>query len=229
MAKKTNQEETIVDVQEIYSKSELFIDRNRKALSIGIGLIILVVVAVVGYRNLVVNPAENAAADDAWKAEQYVEIDSLSLAIEGDGLYDGFEAIIENHPGTKAASRAHYYLGTILRDRGEFIEAIDHFKSADLKDDNVASMAMGNIGDCYVELGEIQEGATWLEKAGNSAQFGSGAGFVAPVYLQKAAVAYMELENNAKAEALLKTITTKYPESQQITDAKKYLAMLEAK
>ncbi|MGB1033240.1 MAG: tetratricopeptide repeat protein, partial [Flavobacteriales bacterium] len=189
----------------------------------------LVVVAIVGYRNLVVNPAEKAAADDAWKAEQYAEIDSLNLAIEGDGLYDGFTAVIDNHPGTKAASRAHFYLGSIHRDRGEFQEAIDHFKSADLKDENVSAMAMGNIGDCLIELGNIQEGATWLEKAGNAAQSGSGAGFVAPIYLQKAAIAYMDLDNDAKAEALLKTITEKYPESQQINDAKKYLAMLEAK
>lgn len=229
MAKKTNQEETIVDVQEIYSKSELFIDRNRKALSIGIGLVILVVIAIVGYQYLVVKPTEKEASDAAWKAEQYVEIDSLNLSIEGDGLYDGFESIIADHPGTKAASRAHFYLGTIHRDRGEFDDAITHFKASDLKDKNVSAMAMGNIGDCYIELDNIQEGATWLEKAGKASQAGSGAGFVAPIYLQKAAIAYMELDNNAKAQSLLEIITDKYPESQQINDAKKYLAMLEAK
>ena len=43
MAKKTNQEETIVNVDELYSKSEQFVDKNRKPLTYGLSVVTLVV------------------------------------------------------------------------------------------------------------------------------------------------------------------------------------------
>lgn len=228
MAKKTEQEETIVDVQEIYTKTELFVDKNRKALTIAIGALVVVVLAAVAYKYLIVDPKENDALETSWKAEQYVEIDSLDLAIDGDGLYEGLVGIIDQHPGTKASARAHYQLGTIHRDRGEFDEAIEHFKQVDLNDDVVGPMAIGNLGDCYVENGDIAEGAKYFEQAANEAMGGKGAGFVAPIYLQKAGIAQMELGNMKKAAGFFKTIVNDYPAAQQINDAKKYLAKLES-
>ena len=228
MAKKTEQEETIVDVQEIYTKTELFVDKHRKTLTIAIGAMVVIVLAAVAYKNLIVNPKENDALETAWKAEQYVEIDSLDLAIEGDGLYEGLIGIIDQHKGTKAAARAHYQLGTIHRDRGEFDEAIEHFKQVDLNDDVIGPMAIGNLGDCYVENGDLSEGAKYFEKAASKAMSGKGASFVAPIYLQKAGIAHMELGNMEKAEGFFKTIVDDYPTAQQINDAKKYLAKLEA-
>lgn len=228
MAKKNNAEETIVDVQEVYTKTELFIDRNRKGLAIGIAAAILVVLAIIGYKYLIVQPTENEAAQASWKAEQYFEIDSLDLALEGDGLYKGFIDIAADHAGTKAAMRAHYNMGIIFRDRGEFDAAIEHFQQADFSDDVISVLATGNIGDCYVELGDVAQGLTYLTKAANAAQGNNGSSFTAPVYLYKAAIANMELGNKAEAKALFEKITEKYPKAQQFNDAKKYLAMLKA-
>ncbi len=228
MAKKDNAEETIVDVQEVYTKTELFIDRNRKGLAMGIGAAILVVLAIIGYKYLIVQPTENEANEASWKAEQYFEIDSLDLALEGDGLYLGFLDIVEQHDGTKAAMRAHYNMGIIYRDRGDFESAIEHFQQANFNDDVMSILATGNIGDCHVEMGNVAEGLTFLTKAVNKAKGSNGAAFTAPIYMYKAAVANMELGNKEAAKGLFEDITEKYPTAQQSNDAKKYLAMLKA-
>ena len=44
-------EETIVDVQEVYTKTEVFVDRNRKALTIGLAVVALVVISFFAYQN----------------------------------------------------------------------------------------------------------------------------------------------------------------------------------
>lgn len=225
MAKK-NQDETIVDVQQVYTKTEMFVDRHRKTLTIGIGAVALILIAVLAYRYLIVKPQEDEAAKQAWKAEQYFEMDSLDLALYGDGLYPGFETIIEDYAGTKAASRAHFDMGTIYRDRAEYDLAMEHFQKVDLSEDVISTLALGNIGDIQIELGEVAEGAATLEKAARKGSKSLSAGFLTPMYFFKAAVAQLELGNKAKARELFGEITENYPKSSQYADAKKYHASL---
>ena len=56
MAKKTNQDETVLDVEELYSKSEKFVDDNKKQLSLGLGAVAAVILVVIGYSSLIVAP-----------------------------------------------------------------------------------------------------------------------------------------------------------------------------
>jgi hypothetical protein len=80
MAKKET-EETIIDVQEAYSKTEKYIEENKKRLS----TITLIVVGIAGlffaYKYVYLPPLEKEAAEQMWKAEQYFEKDSFDLAI----------------------------------------------------------------------------------------------------------------------------------------------------
>ena len=64
MAKKTNQDETILDVEELYSKSEKFVDDNKKQLSLGLGAVAAVILVVIGYSSLIVAP-KNQSAEEA--------------------------------------------------------------------------------------------------------------------------------------------------------------------
>ena len=78
MAKKTNKEETIVDVEELYSKSEKFVDDNRKQLTLGLGGAAALILVVIGYTSLVVAPKNEAAEEASFMAEHYFAKD-LSL------------------------------------------------------------------------------------------------------------------------------------------------------
>jgi tetratricopeptide (TPR) repeat protein len=226
MAKKKEQEEVIVDVKDVYTKTELFVDRNRKLLTTVLGVIVLVVAAGAAYYYLMVKPAEQNANNDAWKAEQYFEIDSLDLAMFGDGLYPGLEDITNTHSGTKAASRSHYQLGIIARDRGNFDEAISHFEEVSLDDEVVSVLAQGNIGDCQVELGQYEDAAKTFERAAASARGTDAAPFTAPLMHYKAGIVFMELGQNDKAVDHFETIVEDYPEAQITGRAERYMAYL---
>ena len=89
MAKKTNQDETVLDVEELYSKSEKFVDDNKKQLSLGLGAVAAVILVVIGYSSLIVAPKNQAAEEASFMAEHYFSKDSADLAMLGDGLSAG--------------------------------------------------------------------------------------------------------------------------------------------
>jgi hypothetical protein len=101
MAKKKDKtEENITAVEEALSKSELFIERNQKILTIIVGVIVLIVLAFFGAKRFYIDPREQEAKALIFKAEQYFSQDSLQLALHGDGNYPGFlrSLMITNGP-----------------------------------------------------------------------------------------------------------------------------------
>jgi TolA-binding protein len=227
MAKKKQQEETIVDVQEVYTKTEMFVDRNRKMLSIVLGGVALLFCIFYGYRYLVVIPKEKEAMNNIWKAQLYFENDSLDLALNGDDLYPGFEDIAIDFEGSKTGQLANYYLGIIHRDQGDYELALENFEKCDFDDDAIGVLAMANVGDMHVELGDLESGAVWMNKAATRAKSTTSANYSAPLVLFKYGVVLLELERFAEAKAVFEDIRDNYPEATEYFDkATKYAASL---
>ena len=113
MAKKKEENpEVIVDVQQVYNKTENFVEQNKMTLSVALGGIVIVIAAFAFYFKVYLPPIESEAQENMFWAEQQFEKDSLNLAITGDGLNNkGFTEIIEDYSGTNAANLSHYYLG----------------------------------------------------------------------------------------------------------------------
>ena len=158
MAKK---EETIIDVAEVYSKTERYIEENQKSLSVIVGAIVVIVGLYFGYQKLYIGPLEEEAQSQMYVAERYFEKDSLNLAINGDGNYLGFLDIIDEYGATPSGNLAHYYLGICYLKVGQYEDAIEYLSSFDSDDIMVSSIATGAIGDAYMELGEIQDAVTY--------------------------------------------------------------------
>ncbi len=226
MAKKKNQEETIVDVQEVYTKTEMYVEKNRKPLVIVVAAVAIIFIAFFGYKQLIVKPQLEEASNNIWKAQLYFENDSLDLALNGDGLYMGFEEISETYASLSVGKLANYYCGLIYRNNGEYETALDYFQKADFDDAAVGILAMGNVGDMHVELENYQDGATWLEKAARKASASISDEFSAPFYFYKAGIVNLELENHAKAKEMFSEIVENYEGSTEFAKATKYLATL---
>ena len=226
MSKKHNEEnqEVIVDVQEVYSKTEHFVENNKKNLSIIVGGIVVVIALYLGYTKMYIAPMEIEAQSSMFMAEKYFEQDSLQKAINGDGLNYGFIDIIDEYSGTKSANLAHYYLGISYLRTGDFEGAIDELKSFSSDDIMVSSIALGAIGDAYFELGEIDDAISYYKKAAKNQEND----LTSPMYLFKAGIAYEEKGDYQSAFDNYTKIKKDYAESSEGRTIEKYLARAEA-
>ena len=219
MAKKTNQEETIVNVDELYSKSEQFVDKNRKQLTLGLGGAAALILIVIGYSSLVVAPKNTAAEEAAFMAEHYFAKDSADLAMLGDGLNAGLEEILSDHSGTPAAARAAFELGIMHRDAARFDEAVDAFNQAGFSDDVFGPLTDANIGDCLVELGDLEGAEGHFASAASAAASGLAAKALSPMCSYKRALVLIELGNEDKARGVLEDLAEDVPNSTYAANA----------
>ena len=165
--KDTNKE---LEVEEIVSKSEQFIENNSKKIIYGIIALALVIGAVLGVKYGYLIPQEKKAAAAMFKGEQYFARDSFNLALNGNGAdYEGFEAIINQYGSTDAGNLAKAYAGICYFKLGENEKALDLLKSFSGSDEMISPAITGLIGDCYVNMGNVKEGINYFEKAANQA------------------------------------------------------------
>jgi len=228
MAKKNNpptQEGQDLDIGEVYSRTELFLDKHKRSISYGVTGLLVVVAALLGYRHFVAEPQAKEAAELMWKAEHWFEIDSLELAINGDGNNFGFDFIADKYGSTPSGRLAHYYLGVIYMQQGEYELAAQHYGQAKLKDDVLRVMAVGNIGDAYVELGRMNDAAKQFEKAAGMVDND----FLTPLYLMKAGIVHQQQGDWKAAAKAFSRIAKEYPTSAEGNSARKYLGRAEAK
>ena len=156
---KHKEEEKNIDIGQVYTKSEQFVENNKKTLMVAVAVVVVVIAGWFAY-SAYIGGQETEAQENIWKSEYYFSVDSLDKALEGDGQYFGFEYIADNYSGTKSANLANYYIGIIYKEKGELDIAIDYLKKANIKDGVLGSVAIGSIGDCYVDLGEYDEALT---------------------------------------------------------------------
>jgi tetratricopeptide (TPR) repeat protein len=84
-------------------------------------------------------------------------------------------------------------------------------------------MALGNIGDAYLELTDYPLGISYYDKAVAN----SDNEFTGPVYLKKAGLAYETLGEYGNAITYYNRIKEEYPESTEARDVSKYIARAE--
>jgi tetratricopeptide (TPR) repeat protein len=211
----------IVDVEEAFSKTELFLENNKKSLAIIIGAIVVLVGGYFAYKYWYVAGEETKAQAEMFRAEQYFEKDSLEKAMNGDGnLVMGFTQIADDYSITPSGNLAEYYLGMCLLKKGQFDDAIKHLEAFDGKDQIVGPIATGAIGDANLELGKTEEAISFYLKAAEQ----NNNNFTTPVYLKKAAMANEDKGNYADAVKIYERIKNEFPETMEGKDMEKYIA-----
>ncbi len=219
MAKKKIQEDTIVNVEELASKSEQFVHQNRKQLTLGLGGVAAVILVVIGYSTLIAGPKNEAAEEATFMAEHYFAKDSIDLAMFGDGLSAGLEEVLSDHAGTPAASRAAFELGIMHRDAARFEDAVEAFNQAGFSDDVFGPLTDANIGDCLVELGDLEGAESHFASAASRAASGLAAKALSPMCSYKQALVLIELGDEAKAKSVLQDLAEDFPNSTYAANA----------
>jgi tetratricopeptide (TPR) repeat protein len=214
-----DKDQTIVDVVEVVSKTEKYIDENQKSLTIIISAIVILIAMYFIYTKWYVADEELNAQKEMYMAEIWFERDSLDLAIHGDMQWPGFEEIVDEYSITPSGNLANYYLGICYLRKGMFEDAIESLSAFDSDDLMVSSVATGAIGDAYMELGEVKTAASFYMDAANDKEND----FTSPIYLMKAAAAYEELENYKKAFGIYENIKKNYADTKEGLEVEKYL------
>jgi tetratricopeptide (TPR) repeat protein len=165
------------------------------------------------------NRQEEAQAQ-MFQAERYLEMDSLSLALYGDGNYLGFIDIASDYKLTNSGNLARYCAGICYLNLGEYENAIDYLQKYKKKDRIIGSLAIGAIGDAYVEMDQLDKG---VEKYIEAAEYADNS-FNTPIYLMKAGEIYELSGNYAEALKAYERIEDEYPLSTEGLTIDKYIA-----
>lgn len=225
MANKHDQDdELIVDVEEVYSKTETFIEDNKNTLIGVVAVLALIIGGYFGYTSLYLKPLQEEAQQEMFMAEKYFAMDSLNKAINGDGVYPGFLQIADDYSATKAGNLANYYLGISFLKTGQFEAAIEALNNFDSSDEVVGSMALGATGDAYMELGDLNKAASFYKKAADRRDND----FTTPLFLMKAGNTYELLGEYNDALGAYKLIKDEYKKSAEANEIEKYISRAES-
>lgn len=227
MAQKNVTQETderLGNVEEAFSNTEKWIENNQKTLWIILIAVLVVAFGIYGVSRYNKKRDENASSQ-IFKAQQYFESEQYENALNGDGNNVGFLDIINDFGSTKTGKLAAYYAGISYMKQGNYEEAINYLKKYDNNDQVLSALALGAIGDCYMELDNLQNAASYYGKAAakNTNEFTS------PMFLMKEGLTYEILNDYAKALNAYQTLKKDFPNSTEAFEVSKNIANMEAK
>ncbi|HIE73562.1 MAG TPA: tetratricopeptide repeat protein [Flavobacteriales bacterium] len=221
MAKQTDKtDKQFAQIEETLTKTEQYIEDNQKSLTVIVGAIVAIVAIYFGFTNFYLEPLEQEAHADMYMAEIYFEKDSFNLALNGDGQYLGFLDIADEYGLTNAGNLANYYAGLCYLHTAQFEDAIEYLSDFSSDDIILSTLALGCIGDAYLELEDNSSALKYYEKAADNASND----FTTPRYLMKQAIVLEMDEEYEDALEMYNQIKEDYSKSQIAQDIDKYIA-----
>lgn len=216
-------------LDETASKTEDFVAKNQKYIFIIIGVVALVVLGSLGYKEFISKPKQANAMNDMFQAQKYFDQAVSGAATAKDSLYNlalnggegkfGMLDIIEEYSGTASANLATYYAGTAylrLKDYKNAIEYLSDFKS---EDEILAPLAKGNIGDAFVQLNQPEDALGYYEQAAEMRDNE----YTTPMYLFKAGTIALDLGEADKALKYFKRIKDEYSNSTEASKVEVFI------
>lgn len=208
------------NVGEAVSRTEAYIEKNKKKLTIAIVGIIVVIAAIWLANDYIIRPRQQKAMTALSAGEKYFRAGDYETALNGDNYeYEGFEAIIKQFGCTKAANLAKAYAGLALAQQGNSEEAVKFLKGFKGKDQMIAPAVQGALGSCYAKNGNLEAAAAAYLKAAAKADNN----LLSPAYLVQAGQIFEQIGNNSAALKAYKQVKDKYYQSTQASDIDKYI------
>ncbi len=213
-----------LDLVSTWSKVEKYIDENKNLVS-GAGLALVIMIAGLVWYQIDLSSKNELATEKIFRAQNYFEIDSLNLALNGDASGPGFLEIVEEYGGTKIGNLANYYVGMCYFKQGHYEESIKYLKEFDSDDMFAQSLAWASIGDAYSEIGDLKKSISFYKKA----IYNNPNELITPFLLMKTGLALEKNQNYSEAKKIFETIQTEYPQSTEGKSADKYIARVQAR
>ncbi len=201
------------------SKTENFVSKYQNLI---ISFVIVITVSVfiyLSYETFILEPNKKDAVSDLNQAQYYFNLalnsedkdDLFNSAINGGGGKFGFLDIVQNYENTPSSNIAIFSLGMTYLNLKEYDKVIYYLKEFKSDDILLSSLAMGALGDAYLEVGDQKNALSSYEKA---SQLNSN-NFTTPKYLFKAGLLSLKLEKKQAASKFFKKIKSDYPNSKE--------------
>lgn len=215
-------------------RTEEWVAENQKWIYIIVGLAAVVVLGYLGWQRFIQEPKELEASNEMFQAQQYFDTALAGTGVESDSLYNmalnggegkyGFLDIIDNYGSTNAGNLAQYYAGFAYLNTNKYQEAIDHLEDFDGDDEILAALAVGGIGDAFLQLDQPKEALNYYEKAATM----RSNEFTAPRFLLKAAITAIQLGEGEKAAEYLNRIKDEFADTPEANQVAIYLGRAQA-
>ncbi|MDG1793097.1 MAG: hypothetical protein P8H44_00935 [Flavobacteriaceae bacterium] len=219
-------------LDESASRTEEWVIKNQKYIFIIVGLSAALVLGYLGFDKFIQEPKQSVATNDMFQSQQYFDQavngaskDSLfTLALNGaDGKY-GFLDIADVYSGTDAGNLANYCAGMAYLNMKDYSNAITYLNAFSSDDDVLGPIAKGGIGDAFVQLEQLEDAFDYYIQASEL----KTNDYTTPMYLLKAGIIGLKLENYSKALAFFNQIKTEFPESTEAKDINVFIGKAEA-
>jgi hypothetical protein len=208
----------------IVEKAKDFWTRNSKVI---LGVATALLLAVAGfyvYKNYFQKPNEEKAYDAIFKAEEYYRLDSLNLALNGDGQNMGFLKVIDRYGNTKAGNLAKFYAGVCYIRLDDNQNAIKYLKDFSTDSKPVQQRAYKLLGDAYGDSGNYKEALSYYKKA--ASHFEADKVSSAEALFSAAYLADRVLKDQQEAIKLYTELKQKFAGTPPSYEVDKYLAQL---
>jgi len=211
-----------LDLVDIWSKIDKYTEENKNVV-LGIAFAVVLLVGGSIWYKFDLTSQNEVAKEQIFRAQNYFEIDSLNLALNGDIDGPGFLDIIDKYGSTKTGNLANYYAGMCYLKQGHYEESIKFLKEFEADDMFAQSLAWSAIGDAYAELGDMDKSIGFYKKAATN----NPNELITPFLLMKAGLALEKKQKYAEAKKMFKTLQTEYPDSREGKNAEKYIARVD--
>lgn len=205
------------------AKAKDFWSRYNKPIMIICAVVILLGGGWLVYKNFFKAPKEMKASEAMFKAEEYYRMDSVNLALNGDGQAMGFLRIISRYGGTDAGNMARFYAGSCYIKLGDNQNAVKHLKEFSTSSKQIQQRAYKLLGDAYADLGQNQNALDNYKKAAR--HFEQDKANSAEALFMAAYFADRVMNNSKEAIELYKEVKEKYSQFKG-HEADLYLARL---
>ena len=177
---------------------------NRNTIIMVCILVVLIVFGLVLY--FFIANSNSAKADEAVGRADIAMNDSIQLVLYKEAA----------EMGHKSGHRAAAMAAIQLYQKGEYQEALEYLKKADLDDKVAAAGVYTLMGDCYTNLQQYPEALKAYDKAVSKADKNPT---IVPLVLVKKANIYRNEKNYEAEYQALKTIVDQYPQFAQTSQA----------
>lgn len=209
---------------DLYARALLFYDEYRRvAQGIGIGLLVLVL-AIPGYLYYH-QQQEQEANERLGQILPVYDQGNYQQALDGTGSRAGLLTIAEEYSNTDAGNLAAFYSANALYQLEEYDRALNYFQRFEKSGDFIGASAYAAQAAIHENKGAFGRAAELYEQAASQYQNK----LTAPRFLLDAGQAYEEAGQYQEAVRVYRRIQEDYPDSDQASDAERYMARAEVR